>query len=154
MDHLTFCCGGQEYILQPFKTSFSPFVDPPSPPVNPKFILHSFSYVVLSWSSFSDFTCVASNYAVTLTNITEGNTVYVYNTTTNTTSITVSDLAQGAEYFFTVAGIDTGGRVGEKSMSSTFLMFNSECSWNYYVHITFTHQKCTNLCVISFRKLW
>ena len=128
MDHLTFCCGGQEYIFRPLKPSFSPFVDPPSPLVNPKFLLHSFSYAVLSWSSFSDSACVAPNYSVALTNITEGNAVYVYNTTTNTTSMTVSDLTQGAEYFFTVAGVDTGGRVGEKSMSSSVLMFNSECS--------------------------
>ena len=98
--------------------------------MNPKFLLHSFSYAVLSWTSFSDSACAATNYAVTLTNITEGNAVYVYNITANTTSITVSDLIQGAEYFFIVAGVDTGGRVGEKNtcMSFSVLMFNSECS--------------------------
>ena len=33
--------------------------------------------------------------------------------------MTVSDLTQGVEYSFTVAGIDTGGRMRKKSASAT-----------------------------------
>ena len=47
----------------------------------------------------------------------EGNVFSPYNTSTNRTSITVSGLTQGAEYFFTVAEIDAEGRVGEESSS-------------------------------------
>ena len=32
--------------------------------------------------------------------------------------MTVSDLTQGVEYSFTVAGVDTGNRLGEESLSS------------------------------------
>ena len=42
--------------------------------------------------------------------------------------MTVSDLTQGAEYYFTVAGVDTGGRKGEKSVPSQTFMRNSKCS--------------------------
>ena len=102
--------------------------------MNPEFLLESFSYAVLSWSSLSDSACVATNYIVTLTNITEGNVAFVY----NTTSITVFDLTQGAEYSFTVARVDTGDKVGEKSVSSSVLMFDSECSCKI---IIFMHMK-------------
>ena len=40
--------------------------------------------------------------------------------------MTVSDLTQGAEYSFTVAGIDTGGRVGEESMAAKAITLASE----------------------------
>ena len=69
--------------------------------------------------------CVSS-YIITLINITEGNTSYTYNTITNTTNLTVSDLTQGAEYSFTVAGVDTGGRVGEKSVLAQAITFDSK----------------------------
>ena len=69
--------------------------------------------------------CVSS-YIITLINITEGNTLYTYNTTTNTTNLTLSDLTQGAEYSFTVAGVDAGGRVGEKSVLAAAITFDSE----------------------------
>ena len=72
---------------------------------------------VLSWTPSTESSCVTM-YTITLTNITEGNTPYTYNTTTNTTSITVSDFVKGAEYFFTVAGVDAEGRVGEESVPS------------------------------------
>ena len=39
----------------------------------------------------------------------------------------MSDLTQRAEYSFTVAGVDAGDRVGENSMSSDVVIFNSEC---------------------------
>ena len=66
-------------------------------------------------------------YTITLTNVTEGNVPYIFNTTTNTTNITVSDLSPGAEYYFSVAGIDTGGGVGAESVPSNTLMLDSEC---------------------------
>ena len=69
--------------------------------------------------------CVTS-YTLNLTNVTEGNTTYTYNTTTNTTSITLSDLTQGAEYSFTVAGVDAEGRMGENSNLATIVKLDSE----------------------------
>ena len=39
--------------------------------------------------------------------------------------MTVSDLTKGAEYFFTVAGVDAGGRVGEESVPSQLITFDS-----------------------------
>ena len=39
--------------------------------------------------------------------------------------MTVSDLTQGPDYSFTVAGIDTGGRVGEESAPSQLITFDS-----------------------------
>ena len=65
-------------------------------------------------------------YTITLTNITEGNTSYTYNTTTNTTSITVSDFVRGAEYFFTVAEVDAEGRVGKESVPSQTIRFEGQ----------------------------
>ena len=69
--------------------------------------------------------CVSS-YTITLINITEGNTSYTYNTTANTTNLTLSDLTQGAEYSFTVAGVDTGRRVGNKSALAQIITFDSK----------------------------
>ena len=40
--------------------------------------------------------------------------------------MTVSDLTQGADYLFTVAGIDAEGRVGEYSALSEILMFDGK----------------------------
>ena len=40
--------------------------------------------------------------------------------------MTVSDLTQGAEYSFTVVGVDAEGRVGENSVSSTIVKLDSE----------------------------
>ena len=49
----------------------------------------------------------------------------MYNTATNTTSMAVSDLSQGAEYSYTVAGINSGRIVGESSVSSKMIMYLS-----------------------------
>ena len=46
----------------------------------------------------------------------------VIGTTDNATNKTVSDLAQGMEYSFTVAGVDAGGRVGENSAPSRTIL--------------------------------
>ena len=40
--------------------------------------------------------------------------------------MTVSDLTQGAEYFFSVAGVDTGGRMGEMSVPSEELKLDGK----------------------------
>ena len=41
--------------------------------------------------------------------------------------MTVSDLTQGADYLFTVAGIDGGGRMGEYSAVSEMLTLDGMC---------------------------
>ena len=100
-------------------------LDPPNAPLQPNFDPQSLTSAVLSWIPPIDFLCVTS-YILNLTNVTEGNVSYSYNTTTNTTSMTVSDLTQGAEYFFNVAGVDAEDRVGESSNSSSNVMLDSE----------------------------
>ena len=40
--------------------------------------------------------------------------------------MTVSDLTEGAEYYFKVAGVDAEGRVGGISNSSSSVMIDSE----------------------------
>ena len=97
----------------------------PSAPLSPKFLAESLTSLLLFWTSPTSSLCI-SKYTITLTNITEGNTLFIYNTTTNTTSMTVSDLTQGAEYSFTVAGVDTGGRVGKNSVPSEKLTFDGK----------------------------
>ena len=101
-------------------------LDPPSAPSQPKFTHKSLTSAILSWIPPIDSLCVTS-YTLNLTNVTGENTSYTFNTTTNTTSITLSDLTQGAEYYFTVAGVDAEGRVGECSNLSTSVMLDSEC---------------------------
>ena len=115
------------------------FPGPPFAPLYPKFLLQSIAKAVLSWAPPMEGVCVSS-YTIVLTNITQGNTSYTYNTTSNTTSMTVSDLAQGAEYSFTVAGVDAGGRVGEMSVLAKAIMFDSE-----FVH------ECTNVNAIHLK---
>ena len=95
-------------------------------PLQPSFSLRSLTSAVLSWTPSTESICITM-YTITLTNITEGNSIYTYNTTTNTTSMTVSDLAKGAEYFFIVAGVDADGRVGEESVPSQTVRLQSQC---------------------------
>ena len=99
---------------------------PPSPPLAPKFLPKSLTSVKMTWDPPTDYCLCVSSYTITLTNVTEGNVSYIYQTTTNTTSMTVSGLTLGAEYSFVVAGVDTGGRVGEKSVASDELTLDSE----------------------------
>ena len=102
-------------------------VDPPSAPQPPRLFPKSLTSAVLSWISPIDSLCVTiASYTITLTNITEGNVSYMYNTTTNATSMAVFDLTQGAEYSFIVAWVDAEGRVGENSMSSNTVLLKSE----------------------------
>ena len=97
----------------------------PSSPLSPEFFPKSLTSAVLSWTPPIESPCVAK-YTITLTNITEGNTSYTYNTSTNATSITVSDLTQGASYSFTVAGIDARDIVGEISVLAQVITLDSK----------------------------
>ena len=92
--------------------------------MSPELFAQSFTSANLSWLPPIESFCITS-YTVTLTNITEGNTSFIYNTTANTTSTTLSDLTEGAEYSYTVAAVDTGGRVGEESMAAKPLTLDS-----------------------------
>ena len=85
-----------------------------SPPLSPDILPQSLTSAFLSWIPSNNSACIIS-YTVSLINVTEGTVPYVYNTTTSTTNMTVSDLTQGAQYSFTVAGITTQGRVGTSS---------------------------------------
>ena len=98
---------------------------PPSAPTSLQFFPQSLTSVVISWTPPNVCFCI-TNYAINLINITEGNKTYAYNTTTNTTSMTVSDLTQGAEYTFTVAGVDAKGGIGKKNMSAETVTLDSE----------------------------
>ena len=109
--------------------------DLPSPPLSPKLLPQSLTSAFLSWFPPNNSICVLS-YTVSLINVTEGNVPHVYNTTTNTTSMTVSDLTQGAEYSFTVAGIDTGDRVGESSVLAELVTLDGECMVEHRHHIS------------------
>ena len=100
-------------------------LDPPSAPSQPKFTPKSLTSAILSWILPNDALCVAS-YTLNLINVTEENASYIFNSTTNTTSMAVFDLTQGAEYSFSVAGIDAEGRVGESSSSSSSVMLDSK----------------------------
>ena len=92
--------------------------DPPSPPLEPKVFPQTLTSVVLSWLAPSDSLCVF-NYIITIVYIyDEGNVSYIYNTTSNITSITLVNMTQKLDYMFTVAGVDTGGRIGKSSAFS------------------------------------
>ena len=100
--------------------------DLPSPPLSPEFFPQSLTSALLSWIPPNNSICVIISYTVTLISVIEGNVPYVYNTTTNTTSMAVCDLTQEAMYSFTVAGIDTGGRVGESSVLAELVTLDGE----------------------------
>ena len=102
-------------------------IDPPSAPMQPHFFPKTLKSATLSWTPPNDSLCVSS-YRIVVNNITKGNVLSPYNTITNTTSMTLSDLTQGADYSFTVAGVDAGGRVGEKSDLSNNVTLDS---WSY-----------------------
>ena len=109
----------------PFSIMESCFPDPPAVPLHPELFAQSVSSAVLAWIPPAELMCVSS-YIITLINITEGNTLYTFNTTTNTTNLTVSDLTQGVEYSFAVAAVDAGGRVGEKSVLAEAITLDSK----------------------------
>ena len=122
----SFMFKSQKYGFEALCTVHALFLlDTSLAPMNPQFKFHSLSHIVLSWTSPTDSPCI-TNYTIFLTNITEGDVVYIYNTTTNATSIVVSDLTQGAVYSFTVAGVDAGDRIGEKSVPSDVVTVDGE----------------------------
>ena len=92
-------------------------VGPPFAPVSPKIFPQSFTAAILSWEPPIGSLCVTS-YIITFTNITEGNISYMYTTVSNETSMEIQHLTQAAEYSFSVAGVDTGNRIGENSVKS------------------------------------
>ena len=85
----------------------------------------------LFWDAPNDSICI-TNYIITLTNISEGNASFMYETGSNSTSIEISDLTEGAEYFFTVAGVDTGDRVGKESLPSEVVTFDGKMTYCRY----------------------
>ena len=93
--------------------------------MSPKLLTQSLTSMLLLWIPPNNSICVIG-YTVSFINVTEGNEPEVYNTTTNTTSMTVSDLTKGAAYSFTVAGIDTGGRLRESSDLAELMIFDGE----------------------------
>ena len=80
--------------------------------------------MLLSWKPplNSDTSCPPATYIITITaaNVLPGS--LVTNATDNATNKIMSDLTQGIEYSFTVAGVDAGGRVGEFSVSSYIIV--------------------------------
>ena len=50
----------------------------------------------------------------------------MYQTDSTSTSVKVSGITNGAEYFFIVAGIDTGNRVGASSLPSELITFDGK----------------------------
>ena len=90
----------------------------PSAPISLKLLPQSLTSLIISWIPLTSSHCII-NYIITLTNITEGSMTYTYNTTTNTTNMTVSDLIQGAEYSISVAGVDTEGVIGNNTLAKT-----------------------------------
>ena len=94
-------------------------------PLQPAFSPKSFTSTVMSWTPPNESICLTT-YTITLTNITESNSIYTQNTANNTTSITLYNLTKGAQYFFTVAGVDAEGNVGEESVPSQIITLDSK----------------------------
>ena len=117
-------------------------LDRPTLPLQLTLAPQSLTSANLTWIPPTDSLCVTS-YTLNLTNITEGNVSYTYNTTTNTTSMTVSDLTQGVEYSFSVAGVEAGGRVGENSVRAELITLDSEL-WHTKLEITSLVSYITN----------
>ena len=91
----------------------------------PEFFFQSPLLLVLFWTAPNDSLCITS-YIITLTNITEGNVSFMYETGSNSTSVGISGLTEGAAYFFIVGGIDTGNRMGEESLPSKVVTFDGK----------------------------
>ena len=101
-------------------------VDPPSAPLEPKVLPQTLTSVVLSWLAPSNPLCVFS-YIITIIYIyDEGNVLRIYNTTSTATSITLFNMTEKLDFMFTVAGIDSGGRIGQSSTFSEVIMLDGE----------------------------
>ena len=107
--------------------------------------------VIISSTPPNDSLCI-TNYVINFKNITEGNTSYTYNTATNTTIMTVSDLTQGAEYSFSVAGVDAKGGIGNKNMSAETVTLDSEWKafaisvWLRFMHASTLTSRTIHAC--------
>ena len=93
--------------------------------MNPRLLPQSLTSATLSWTASNDSICV-TGYIAILINVAEENVSQVHNVTANATNIIVSELTHGVEYSFTVAGVDTGGRVGKSSVSSESVILDSK----------------------------
>ena len=96
------------------------YIGPPSAPLNPRIVPQSPASLVLLWKAPNESLCIV-NYTINLLSISKENEMYIYSTTTNGTNKTVTDVTQKQSYLFTVAGIDSGSRVGETSASSNVI---------------------------------
>ena len=109
----TVCINSHSYMVYVHLLNVYYFAGPPSAPLELKVCPQALTSVVLSWLAPSDSLCIFS-YIITIINIyDEGNISYTYNTTFNTTSITLFNMTQKLDYVFTVAGVDSGGRIGK-----------------------------------------
>ena len=110
-----------------------PTANNPSAPVNFTSSAVSANSVLLSWSTppAIESNCPPTTYILIYA---EANLILdhvVINTTNSTTiSKTVTNLTQGLEYSFTVAGVDAGGRVGKDSVPS-YIILDSKCQQTY-----------------------
>ena len=101
-----------------------PAAGAPSAPVDVSSSVVSANSVLLSWNPppASDSSCPPATYTITITTAYFCLHQMVINTTDSTINRTLYGLTQGLEYFFTVAGVDAGERVGEYSATSNITM--------------------------------
>ena len=90
----------------------------------------SMSSVLLSWSppSPSNTSCPPTTYIITISagSLSLNLTVMEFNLSDVPTSKTVTGLTPGLEYSFFVLGVDSGGRVGKKSMPVSMFILDGE----------------------------
>ena len=109
-----------------FSFNINSSADLPSAPLEPKVIPQTLTSVVLSWLAPRDSPCVFS-YIITVISVgREGSASIAYSTTSNTTSITLFNMTKKLGYIFTVAGVDSGGRVGKPSSSSEIITLDGK----------------------------
>ena len=87
-------------------------IGPPANPTSLQALAISFTSLTLSWTSPTQNPHCIHNYVVHVNQDIQSN---IYNTTDNTTSLTVTGLSRGVEYAITVAGRDSAGRVSVDS---------------------------------------
>ena len=97
--------------------------------------------MLLSWNAppASDTSCPAATYTITIKPATSFLDPVVINTNDSATGWMVSDLMQGLEYYFIVAGVDAGGRVGDNST----ICYISNCKFGEVCQKRFYCVTCT-----------
>ena len=95
-----------------------------SPPANLRLSALSMTSVLLEWDPppTSNTSCPPTTYIVTIIDVTLLLNPVMASTTDHITSKIVDNLTQEMEYFFIVAGVDAGGRVGELSAPLQFAL--------------------------------